>query len=95
MVVPRAAVDKLAEVSDGDELLKGGEEVGPRAVRHRVETHLDQLLLEVGVPEVLDLVVSPAREVGSNRRPPKLLEGSLHTQKLEDYYQLTSAGNAC
>jgi len=38
-------------------------------VRHGVEAHLDEPLLEVRVPEVLDLVVRPARQVRRDRRP--------------------------
>jgi hypothetical protein len=47
-------------------LRQSSKEVGSRPVRHRVEAHLDQLLLQVGVPEILDLVVSAPREVLRN-----------------------------
>jgi hypothetical protein len=54
---------ELAEVGKRDELWQRSEEVGSWSVCHGVEAHLDQLLLEVRVPEVLDLVVGPPREV--------------------------------
>jgi hypothetical protein len=67
VVFPWALVHELAEVGKRDELWQRGEEVGSWSVRHRVEPHLDQLLLQVGIPEILDLVVRPAGEVLRDR----------------------------
>jgi hypothetical protein len=64
---PWALLDEVAHVRKRDELWQRGEEVGSWPVRHRVEAHLDQLLLQVGVPEILDLVVRPAGEVLRDR----------------------------
>jgi hypothetical protein len=47
-------------------LRQRSKEVGPWPVRHGVEAHLDQLLLQVCVPEILDLVVGPSRQVLRN-----------------------------
>lgn len=66
VVVPWPLLHELAEVGQSNELRQSSKEVGSRPVSHRVEAHLDQLLLQVGVPEILDLVVSPPREVFRN-----------------------------
>ena len=66
VVVPWPLLHELAEVGKSNELRQSSKEVGSRPVRHRVEAHLDQLLLQVGVPEILDLVVSAPREVLRN-----------------------------
>lgn len=66
VVVPWPLFHELAEVGQSNELRQSCKEVGSRSVRHRVEAHLDQLLLQVGVPEILDLVVSAPREVLRN-----------------------------
>lgn len=66
VVVPWSLLHELAEVGQSNELRQSSKEVGSRPVRHRVEAHLDELLLQVGVPEILDLVVSPPREVLRN-----------------------------
>jgi hypothetical protein len=63
VVFPWALLHELAEVGKRDELWQRGEEVGSWSVCHRVEAHLDQLLLQVCVPEVLDLIVRPSGEV--------------------------------
>lgn len=66
VVVPWTLLHKLAEVGQRDELRQRSKEVGPWPVRHGVEAHLDQLLLQVCVPEILDLVVGPSRQVLRN-----------------------------
>ena len=63
VVVPWPLLHKLAEVGQRNELRQRSKEVCSWPVRHRVEAHLDQLLLQVSVPEILDLVVGPPREV--------------------------------
>jgi hypothetical protein len=63
VVFPWALFHELAEVGKRDELWQRGEEVGSWSVRHRVEAHLDQLLLQVGVPEILDFIVGSPGEV--------------------------------
>jgi hypothetical protein len=63
VVFPWALLHELAEVGKRDELWQRGEEVGSWSVRHRVEAHLDQLLLQVGVPEILDFIVGSPGEV--------------------------------
>lgn len=72
LVLPQVLVVRhcFSEIGHGDEVWEGGEEVGPGAVGHWVEPHLYELLLQVGVPEILDLVVCSAREMGSYGRPP-------------------------
>lgn len=65
-VVPRQLAHELAEVGERDQLRQRGEEVGPRPVRRRVDALLDQILLQVCVPVILDLVVSPTWEVLGN-----------------------------
>jgi hypothetical protein len=60
------------EVGGGEEVGESGEEVevGARAVRDGVDTHVHELLAQVRVPVVLDLVVSSPGQLGRNRRPP-------------------------
>ena len=41
-------------------------DIGSGPVSHRVEPHLNQLLLKMGVPEVLDFVVGTSGKVGSD-----------------------------
>ena len=44
--------------------------IRPRLMSCWIKTHLDQPLLEVSVPIVLYLIVSPLGQVCSNGRPP-------------------------
>jgi hypothetical protein len=55
---------------DGLEVQILEQQRGPRLVRHRVDAHLHQPLLQVRVPVVLDLVVRPPRQMRRDRRPP-------------------------
>jgi len=41
-------------------------------VRVGIDPHLEQLLLDARVPEVLDLVVSPTRKMCRNLGPPEI-----------------------
>jgi hypothetical protein len=63
MVIPRRLLDEVAEVGQSNQLWQRGEEIGAGSVSHGIKSHLNQLFLEVGVPEVLDLVVCPAGQV--------------------------------
>lgn len=71
LVLPGGGVD---EVGEGEEVGEGGEDVGARAVGHRVEPHLDQLLLQMRVPEVLYLVVCSPGEMRGYCGPPSFLQ---------------------
>lgn len=66
MAIPRLSLDNLAEVGKCNELREGLKEVCSWAVGHWINAHLDQFLPEVGVPEVLDLVICPSREMLCN-----------------------------
>lgn len=72
MVVPGRLLDELAEVCQSNQLWQRCKEIGAGSVRHGIEAHLDQLFLEVGVPEVLNLIVCSAGQVLCYRRPPKI-----------------------
>jgi putative hemolysin len=48
-------------------------------VRHGVEPHLYETLLEVRVPEVLDLVVRPPRQARRDLRPPEKIRSQTQT----------------
>lgn len=43
--------------------------VGPRLVCHGIKPHLNELLLQMGIPEILNFIVRPAREVRCNCGP--------------------------
>jgi len=69
LVVPGSRV--VDEVSEGHEVRQGRENVGSRAVGHRVEPHLDQLLFKMSVPEILYFVVCSSGQVSCYCGPPK------------------------
>jgi hypothetical protein len=71
MVIPGRLLDELAEVGQSNQLWQHREEISAGSVSHGIKAHLDQLFLEVGVPEVLDLIVCSAGEVLCYRGPPE------------------------
>lgn len=89
VVVLWVAVHELVELEQSQQLGKGSEEVGPRAVRHWVETHLDQLLLEVSVPQVLDLIVGPPGKVHCDCRPPEWIRVPLGLDLIQNGHKST------
>lgn len=52
----------------------GGDDLGERLVGGRIDAALAKLLLDVRVPEVLDLVVRPTRQLSRNLRPPDSIQ---------------------
>jgi hypothetical protein len=65
-VIPWLLLDELAKVGKCNELREGSKEVCSRTMGHRIDPHLDELLSEVSVPEVLYLIVCPSREMLGN-----------------------------
>lgn len=48
-------------------------------VGDRINTHLEKLFPEMGVPEVLDFVIRPAWKMRGDRRPPAGKNNTLAT----------------
>jgi hypothetical protein len=77
-LVLEASERGLGEVRDLRRRQRGGDlghEVGEGLVRDGVDAHPGQLLLELGVPVVLDVVVRPPRQLRRDHRPPVADDG--------------------
>ena len=56
---------------------------------HGVDSHLPQLLLDVGVPVVLDLVISSTREMRCDLGPSEVAHKTLASVAVESNHQIT------